>query len=94
MTVNVRNNLSRPLIRLTCVALAAGVSFAATFQAAAQDGTPERGGTVIAALNATTIPTLNTQLTSNIPPLFAADGAVPNAFLPGYAIPVASHANG
>lgn len=40
---------------------------------AADEGTPERGGTVIAALNATTLPTLNTQLTSSVPALFAAD---------------------
>ena len=34
---------------------------------------PVKGGTVIAALNSTTIPTLNTQLTSSVPALFAAD---------------------
>jgi peptide/nickel transport system substrate-binding protein len=43
------------------------------FAAQAEEGTPERGGTIIAALNSTTIPTLNTQLTSSVPPLFAAD---------------------
>lgn len=43
------------------------------YPAAAQDGQPETGGTVIAALNSTTIPTLNTQLTSSVPALFAAD---------------------
>src|SRR5690606_38241078 len=53
--------------------LAAGVSFAAAVHANAQDGTPERGGTVIAELNSTTIPTLNTQLISYVPALFAAD---------------------
>lgn len=39
----------------------------------ADDGKPVKGGTVIAALNSTTIPTLNTQLTSSVPALFAAD---------------------
>ncbi|MBM6593115.1 ABC transporter substrate-binding protein [Microvirga pudoricolor] len=39
----------------------------------ADDGKPVPGGTVIAALNSTTIPTLNTQLTSSVPALFAAD---------------------
>ncbi|MBM6582424.1 hypothetical protein ILT44_19650 [Microvirga sp. BT689] len=41
--------------------------------AMADDGKPVTGGTVIAALNSTTIPTLNTQLTSSVPALFAAD---------------------
>ena len=39
----------------------------------AQDDKPVQGGTVIAALNSTTIPTLNSQLSSNVPTLFAAD---------------------
>ncbi|MBM1173419.1 ABC transporter substrate-binding protein [Microvirga arabica] len=39
----------------------------------ADEGKPVSGGTVIAALNSTTIPTLNTQLTSSVPALFAAD---------------------
>jgi peptide/nickel transport system substrate-binding protein len=39
----------------------------------ADEGKPVPGGTVIAALNSTTIPTLNTQLTSSVPALFAAD---------------------
>ncbi|MGF9762381.1 ABC transporter substrate-binding protein [Microvirga sp. 0TCS3.31] len=39
----------------------------------ADEAKPVPGGTVIAALNSTTIPTLNTQLTSSVPALFAAD---------------------
>lgn len=59
-------------IRVSAGVLAAGISvFAMT--ARAEEGTPEKGGTVIAALNSTTIPTLNTQLTSSVPALFAAD---------------------
>jgi peptide/nickel transport system substrate-binding protein len=57
---------------VSAAVLAAGISvFAMT--ARAEDGTPEKGGTLIAALNSTTIPTLNTQLTSSVPALFAAD---------------------
>ncbi|MEO3999402.1 ABC transporter substrate-binding protein [Mesorhizobium sp. CAU 1732] len=59
-------------MRPTAALLAAGIS-AFAFAASAQEGTPEMGGTVIAALNSTTIPTLNTQLTSSVPALFAAD---------------------
>ncbi|MDE1992380.1 MAG: hypothetical protein KGI75_07735 [Rhizobiaceae bacterium] len=62
----------RSAVRLTAIALAAGIS-AFAFSAAADDGTPVNGGTVIAALAATTIPSLNTQLTSSTPALFAAD---------------------
>ncbi len=73
MKLSFRNKSSRSTLRLAAAFLAAGVSFAAAVHANAQDGTPERGGTVIAALNSTTIPTLNTQLTSSVPALFAAD---------------------
>lgn len=54
-------------VLLFCAAAALGLP------APAQDGVPVRGGTLVAALNSTTIPTLNTQLTSNVPALFAAD---------------------
>lgn len=59
-------------MRFTAIMLAASISTVA-FSAKADDGEPEKGGTVIAALAATTIPTLNTQLTSSTPALFAAD---------------------
>ena len=63
---------SKAAMRMSAAVLAAGISvFAMT--ARAEEGTPEKGGTVIAALNSTTIPTLNTQLTSSVPALFAAD---------------------
>jgi len=52
-------------------ALAACAALALPAQA--QEGKPVAGGTIVAALNATTIPTLNTQLTSAVPALFAAD---------------------
>ena len=54
-------------------ALLAGAVGSHAFAAHADEGKPETGGTVIAALNSTTIPTLNTQLTSSVPALFAAD---------------------
>lgn len=73
MKRNFWNTSSMNTLTLATVALAAGMSFATAWQAHAQEGTPERGGTVIAALNSTTIPTLNTQLTSSVPALFAAD---------------------
>ena len=60
----------RAALRLALLSCAAS---AFALPAQAQEGKPVKGGTVIAALNATTIPTLNTQLTSNVPPLFAAD---------------------
>ena len=60
---------TRSRLRLTTALLAAAFAFPAL----AQDAKPEKGGTVIAALNSTTIPTLNTQLTSSVPALFAAD---------------------
>jgi len=70
MTLALRNRLR--MMGLSTVLAAAIGSFGMAAHAA-DEGTPEKGGTVIAALNATTIPTLNTQLTSSVPALFAAD---------------------
>ena len=72
MTLSYRNRTFAFAMRPTAALLAAGIS-AFAFAAHAQEGAPETGGTVIAALNSTTIPTLNTQLTSSVPALFAAD---------------------
>jgi peptide/nickel transport system substrate-binding protein len=60
------------LARHASALLACAIS-AYALAAHADDGAPVTGGTVIAALNSTTIPTLNTQLTSSVPALFAAD---------------------
>ncbi|MCC6852695.1 MAG: hypothetical protein IT502_10345 [Rubrivivax sp.] len=62
----------RAVLRLAGALLGCAAA-ALALPARAQEGKPVKGGTVVAALNATTIPTLNTQLTSNVPPLFAAD---------------------
>lgn len=62
-----------PRRALARLAVAASVFAAALGVAHAQDGTPVRGGTVVAALPASTIPTLNTQMTSSTPALYAAD---------------------
>lgn len=62
----------RPVARLASALLSCAIG-AFAFAAQAQDGEPVKGGTIIAALNSTTIPTLNTQLTSAVPALFAAD---------------------
>ncbi|GAU85538.1 ABC transporter substrate-binding protein [Bosea sp. BIWAKO-01] len=60
--------------RLGAISLLAGASSLLLSAAAqADDGKPVPGGTVIAALNSTTIPNLNTQMTSSVPALFAAD---------------------
>ncbi|MGO4670797.1 ABC transporter substrate-binding protein [Bosea sp. 2RAB26] len=60
--------------RLGAISLLAGASsLLLSAGAQADDGKPVPGGTVIAALNSTTIPNLNTQMTSSVPALFAAD---------------------
>lgn len=59
-------------LRMASILFACAVGANASV-AIADDGKPVTGGTVIAALNSTTIPTLNTQLTSSVPALFAAD---------------------
>ncbi|MGO4736743.1 ABC transporter substrate-binding protein [Bosea sp. 2KB_26] len=60
--------------RLGVISLFAGASsLLLSAGAQADDGKPVPGGTVIAALNSTTIPNLNTQMTSSVPALFAAD---------------------
>lgn len=66
------NRHGRPVARLASALLSCAIG-AFAFAAQAQDGEPVKGGTIIAALNSTTIPTLNTQLTSAVPALFAAD---------------------
>lgn len=72
MTKNFQARSFRSAVRLSAALLAMSVS-AFAFSTHAQDATPEKGGTIIAALAATTIPTLNTQMTSSNPALFAAD---------------------
>lgn len=66
------NRHGRPVARLASALLSCAIG-AFAFAAHAEDGEPVKGGTIIAALNSTTIPTLNTQLTSAVPALFAAD---------------------
>lgn len=66
-------NLRRLTPRLLAATMLAGALALAAPSARADDGEPVSGGTVIAALNASTIPTLNTQMTSSVPALFAAD---------------------
>ena len=72
MRLAFRNTSAVSLRRVTSVLLASALSVYA-LGASAEEGQPVDGGTVIAALNSTTIPTLNTQLTSSVPALFAAD---------------------
>jgi len=65
---------AKPMRQLSAIALlAAALSLPGAVGARADDGKPVPGGTVIAALNSTTIPNLNTQMTSSVPALFAAD---------------------
>ncbi|UZF95458.1 ABC transporter substrate-binding protein [Bosea sp. NBC_00550] len=65
---------AKPMPQLSAIALlAAAMSLPGAVGARADDGKPVPGGTVIAALNSTTIPNLNTQMTSSVPALFAAD---------------------
>ncbi|SFJ73658.1 peptide/nickel transport system substrate-binding protein [Bosea sp. OK403] len=67
-------NHARTTLKTSALSLLAGtISLCAISAALADDGTPVKGGTVIATLNATTIPNLNTQMTSAVPPLHAAD---------------------
>ncbi|HWK66951.1 MAG TPA: ABC transporter substrate-binding protein [Rhizobiaceae bacterium] len=72
MKLAFRNKPIRVPLGLASMLLSCAVS-AYAVTAYAGDGEPVKGGTVIAALNSTTIPTLNTQLTSSVPALFAAD---------------------
>lgn len=65
---------AKPMPQLSAIALlAVAMSLPGAVGARADDGKPVPGGTVIAALNSTTIPNLNTQMTSSVPALFAAD---------------------
>ncbi len=66
-----RNNGWIRKLGVSALVGAAGLLAATAVQA--QDEKPVHGGTVIAALNSTTIPNLNTQMTSSVPALFAAD---------------------
>lgn len=68
-----KSSLLRSLKLRLAASLLMGAVGTYALSAQAEEGTPEKGGTIIAALNSTTIPTLNTQLTSSVPPLFAAD---------------------
>jgi peptide/nickel transport system substrate-binding protein len=70
MRLTLRRSTTRAVFGLTSTVLACALGVVSAY---ADDGKPVRGGTVVAALNATTIPTLNTQLTSSVPALFAAD---------------------
>lgn len=70
----VKRNDAWTMPRLGAISLLAGASsLLLAAGAQADDGKPVPGGTVIAALNSTTIPNLNTQMTSSVPALFAAD---------------------
>jgi peptide/nickel transport system substrate-binding protein len=73
MDANKRNRRRMILEAGAALLLAGTLGFSAISAASADDGKPVSGGTVIAALNSTTIPNLNTQMTSSVPPLFAAD---------------------
>jgi len=73
MDANERNGRRMILEAGAALLLAGTLGFSAISAARADDGKPVSGGTVIAALNSTTIPNLNTQMTSSVPPLFAAD---------------------
>lgn len=69
----IKRNNGWTIGRLAVISLLAGAGLMGATAVRAQDEKPVPGGTVIAALNSTTIPNLNTQMTSSVPALFAAD---------------------